>query len=445
MIKKLVGVQVQAQATPFFATVQMMAEDIRPELDKIWEENKGQFAGQTIKQDGFRPRPITQADVEGQHLTQFYGQFWLEQLVDGIQSKTGRRVGYVTDVAASKQGNMYIVNAIVFPQPEVTWLPDRDTFMKDAAAIFLSSKPVEDHHVDDEIAIRRKRTQFNERRLKIDNDYQEVLKEGDLVFAEITNEVAKAHNKPPEKHIIGLGPQCPAYLREVIVGSKVGTTVLAGQNLDPEGKQKVTLIVKIMGYVIAPEVTDEELLKEQDYVSMEAMRFNVKREIARNLSSNFENLFSEFLRTRTQLTPIPGAMVFDRAEGVVNHILSTKSVAELRRVGVTDPAMEIQKILPRMNDEIHRECVCAEIAKELGLEVTQDDLDDFADRNGTKITAEVQYVAEMDICLRKVYTYYRSKGEDRGDIKRIEIAKTLNNLPLPTGDKQPKSNLIHLK
>lgn len=443
MIKKLVGVQ--PQATPFFATVQLMAEDIRAKLDEIWEQEKAQFSGQTVKQDGFRPRQVTQADVEAQDLTRLYFEFWLGQLLEGLQSKTGRRVAYVTDLNAQKQGNMFVTNAIVYPQPEVSWKPDRAAFMSALAEIFLADKPVEDRHVEEEITNRRLQLRFNKNRLKIDREYTVPIKEGDTVYCEVTNEFAKSQNKPPEQHIIKMGPECPSYLRQAISDAKVGDTVLAGKDVDPEGQQKVTMIVKIIGLVDAPEVSDEELLKVQDHATMDIFKMNVKREIERNLTTNFDEMFSQFLRTRTTLSPIPGPMVFDRAEGTVNHIIQSKTQAELRRAGFTDASAAINGMLPRMNDEIHRECVCSEIAKDLGLTVTPEDLADFAEKNKAPVTPEVQYVAEMDVILRKVYTYYRSKGQDRGDVKRIELASSLANLPKPPGDQPQRSNLIHLK
>lgn len=444
MIKKLVGLQ--QQATPFFASVQMMAEDVRPELDRLWETAKNQFNGQTVKQDGFRPRPVSQSDAEASNLTKLYFDFWLANLIEGLLSKTGRRVAYSTEVNVTKQGNMFIVTAIVFPQPEITWQPTKEAVLAQAALIFLSDKPVEDHHVDEDIAHRRLQHRFSKNRISLITDHPDPIKEGDTVYAEITNEFAKSQNTPPEQHIVKLGPECPAYLLEALVGAKTGDTVLAGKNVDPAGNQKVTFIVFIKGLVEAPEVTDRELLQVQDHATMDILRMNVKREIERNLSTNFDDLFSKFLRTKATCSPISGAMVFDRAEGVVNHLIQNKTQVELRRAGITDFSSAVQTMLPRMNDEIYRECVCAELANELGLVVNQEDLDDFATKNGHPISPEILYIAEMDILLHKVYGYYRSKGQDRGDIKRVEIATSMSGLPQPPTESQTqRNNLIHLK
>jgi len=142
-MRKLVGLQ--AQATQYFATVQMMAEDVRPELDKLWEEGvKARYRGQTVKQKGFRPRAVTQADVEEGNLLPAYQDYWHTQLINGVRDKIKQRVAFATEFAVLKQGNMFIVNAVIWLQPDVQVPP---TFMKDLADCFLKDEPVSDEDV----------------------------------------------------------------------------------------------------------------------------------------------------------------------------------------------------------------------------------------------------------------------------------------------------------
>lgn len=445
-MQKLIGIQ--ALATPFSAHAQLMAEDVRPELDRLWNSGlKEMFKGRTVQQDGFRPRPIQQTDLEvnSQDLTKLYYTFWFGSLVDGIRAKTGKRVAYLDDLNVVKQGNAYIVTAIVFPQPEVTWLPDKDQFMKGLAEIFLSDKPVDEHHVEEEIINRKLKLRFDRSRMKVDKEYQEALVMEDVVLVEITNEFAKAQGRPPEQHVIRLSHECPEEYLTPVMGARVGDNVLASKALDPEGKQRVTLMVKIIGKVDAPDVTDDELCKSGGYANADAMRMNVRREIERNISTKMPELFATYVRTRTRLSPIPGAMVFDRAEGYVNHLVQTKSPAELRRAGIIDPNVATQAMLPRFNEGIYREVVCAEIAAELGLSATDEDFKEWFVTNSIEDTAEVRYVAEMDILMRRVTTYYQTKGQDRGDVKRIVGATSVGTLPPPGDQPSPSNNLIYFK
>lgn len=446
-MKKLVGIQ--AQATPYYGTVQMKAEDVRPELDNLWQtEVRKRYAGKRIEKKGFRPRAVTQQDVESSDITEAYREFWLTQFIDGIRDKVGRPLIYVNELNVNKQGNMFLVNAIVFFLPNVQFEPSKEAFLKSAAEIFLSDAPVQDIHVEEDIEKKRTQMRFHGSRIKVNEDHEDTLKEGDIVLCEITNEFAKAQNIPPEKHILAITDQCPPHYRSVIEGAHVGDTVLGAKTIDAAGEQKVTEIIAIKGLVDAPEPTDEELYTHHGMPSMEAFRLNVRREIEKNLTQKFDEAFSAFLTSQVRVAPVPGAVAYDRAEGMFNHMMQGVDPRQLKKAGLDNPAQAIHRLLPRINNEIQRECICYDLAKELGLTVTEEEILDAFKEFDMIDSPESRIVTEMDIYLKKVYNYYRTKGEDKGDKKLILNPNEAGPLPPPPteeGTQARPDNLIHLK
>lgn len=438
-MKKLVGIQ--AQATLFFTSVQMTAEEVRPELDHIWGAIKGNYAGQKVKQKGFRDRSVTQEELEEQNLTELYHDFWMEQLVEGVKKQAERPVAYVTEVTVVKQGNMFILNGMVYFQPEIKYNDSKEVFMQQLAEIFLADKPIEERHVEEEINQRRLRVQFGPGRAKVDPEWAEPFVTDDMVRVEITNEYAKAQGRPPANHILQLGDSCPEHYRNVLLGAKAGDNVIVTKEIDNSG-QKVTEIIRIIGKVDAPPVDDEELLKSLDVPTMEALRFNALREMERNLTTNFDDMFSTFLRTRAKTSPIPGPMAFDRAEGLVNHMLTSQGK---KSSDLSNPGQAVQSALPRINDEIFREVICADLAQDLALTLTEEEYQHCFKTNGMPDNPETRYVAEMDMLMKKVYTYYRTKGEDRGDPKLLITPSEAARLPPPPTINAERNNLLNLK
>lgn len=413
-------VSINATATPHEVSVAMMVEDVKPQIDHLWAAGvRASMAGKMVTQKGHRPRKATQAECEQQFLTDMYGNFWHTELISGIEKRIERRLCYVTELTAVKAGNMYLVTAIAFLMPQVVW--DQEAVMQGLHDLFLSDSPITDEHVEAEIQNKRLRGQYDDKRMKLDTDHKEPITLDDTVMAEVTDEYSKIEKRLPVQHIMSFGEKCPPHYREAVVGACVGETVIAAAS--PEPGQKVTITVRIMALVDAPPVEDAELCEREGSPNMDALRMNVKRELQKGLANNFQQTFIQFVSSTVQMGPIPGAMAYDRAEGMLNHLVDTKGEkSTLKALGVKDLSVALDAILPRVTTEIMRECVCFAIGQVLDLKATEEDFQAEFKKNDMPDTHETRYVTEMDIVTRRVLTYYQSKGTDRGDIKHIITA-----------------------
>lgn len=410
-MKKLVSVQPQAVA--YNAQVQIAQSECQSELSAEWDEVKSKFIGQKVKRKGHRPRPIKQADAEASNLTDLYHDFWYEALVDGIEKRVEKRVAYVTDLNVRKQGDTYTIMASIWFKPDVQW--NKELFMKGLAELFLADQPITEADVAAEVEKRRLQLQFHPNHIKFADD-DEPVKENDTLQCEIANDFATGENRLPELHIIKLSDTCPEHIKEALLGKMIGDVAIKKQDVESGTNQTVTSTIKVLHKILVEDVTDEALADAHGHPSVEAMCLNVKRELESRLTKGFEGIFSQYLASNCQLTPLPAAMVFDRAQGALEGMMQQHGQrALLKKLGVRDAQSAINVVLPQAHHEISIESICYEIAKELGLEVTDEHVQALLKEHNMPDTPETRYVATMEVTTRMVKKYYQSKGQDQGE------------------------------
>lgn len=414
-------VKTMPQACPWWASVEIPQSEIQPAIQVEWEVEKLRYGGLVV--DG---RPITQTGAEERFgLAQVYPRLWRRAMWEGlVKQNPDKSPCFLAEIMVVKEGDRYAVRGVFFWEPELKFKdPELPEQLKQVQLPGDNDISVED--IKQTIDDIRSKIQFSPHNVKeIEADTEE-FKLGDKCTIESTSDMGKSlGEKGKQRALVVLSDKCPEHIRAAVLGKRVGDSFVMAEKLhEPDGTERqINIRAKITARVVAPEVSDELLLKFSAVNTWKEMVDKVRTKIKAEAIASYPERLMAAAMMGCECGPVPAALVWDRAEGALEFMIRESGVDEqvviTNMVGRNDKQKALESMLPAMRRDVVKEVICAKLARELGIWPSFEDVESHAQAMKMDLhDPPVYYAAERDLMSDLVLKYY--EREAIGKQKRI--------------------------
>lgn len=446
-------VKITAQATPYWATVEIPQGEIQENLQLEWEKLKGLFS----KRVSSKGCPYTQSLAEEEvGIFNLYKNFWKQRLWEMVEkqeklhlnetNRLVRDVCFITEVTVAKEGDRYVIRGVVFFEPSIRWKKDRK---------FNSSVPEELYKVTipapsmipNEVVNRTIKEIANQIRYGTQNLIPLVdgkpLVEGDVCKINSVNFMKKAlgDNKPRESVVV-LGGNCPTYIKEALIGKSVGDDVVMTEVLnEPDGSsRKMQVRSKILMKCDAPPVSNEVLCRNIGVTSVDEIPMKIRMQLSKREESTFYERLLMVAMMNCDCGPVPGVAVWDRAEGALEFMAKESGMSQeelICKMGASSWEEAVSSMLPVIRRDMVREFISKKVAGEIGLFVSDRmSYERAKTMNMNPDDPQILYLVKLDLYSKIVLSHYEKRARETAsdNEKRVVIPgqnRTSGHVVLP--------------
>ena len=316
-----------AQAQPYWVSIAIGEPEVEDTLDELW---KAMPKSQRPKLP--RPNiPKVRSSFEKHVLTALYQNFWLTCLTDTAEEhvENMRKVCYVTEMTAVKSGMVYTVSGLVYWEAqalikEEVWIESQRYFVDTG---------VSESEVEQTIALTRAKHTFSEERA------QAIIDGNPLAMGDTIRVKVKAGEPADKEFVITLDANATdGEWVEALEGSKVGQDIVLPvyQHRGTPDELAKELLVKVTSKLQADPPDDEEFCELEDVTDMAALREKVAMDVATFKEKNFEKALFTFLMANATIEPIPGPLIYDRSQAVIQDLDTRGRPDGLKKMSADD-------------------------------------------------------------------------------------------------------------
>jgi len=357
---------IQANACSYWGTVAVKSLDVEPLLQEMWLNRAANHIRDMVVNAG-----QSRSEVEDIHqITDMYQPLWKRLLWEAVEEHSSKKLCYLAECGAVRDGEYYLIKGEFFFEPEVTINSD---VMEIVESVRICSESVVSMQmIEEHIAVLRDRVRYSDENLITVVD-SNVFQDGDVAVLKIRQQQKEMKASIA---VVVLGDKCPAHVKEAVIGRKPGDNIIFTdvQNT-PQGPRSVQISARIDKKVRAPEIDDASLLKKLKVPDYKIFVDSIKKSIVKQSEETYQNRLMEKFAEVVSIGPIPAMWVWDRAEGYFAHLLSKENGNQhkvLHAMGKESKDEAVHSLLPNSKQQIVRELLLKSVAAVLGLDITDE-------------------------------------------------------------------------
>lgn len=413
-------VETAPQAQSFWASVEIPQSEVQEKIQQGWEQIKLQLKEMVSSKGG----PLTQTEAEEVYgLYSLYKNLWRSCMWEGVTKHLHDTVCYVSEMSVGKEGDRYAVRGIFYLEPKVTVTGDGKLDEVVGTVKISSLNDVTNSVIIDRLETLRNRMRYSPVNLTPLIDGKPLALDDVCVVESVNTMQVVLGKKDKVKAIVKLGENCPAHIKDALLGKSVGDDVVLTEIIHDEhgGERRVQVRSKVISKVDAPPISDELICKEFAVNTFDEVAAKIKLGYREEQIKKFPERLLETAMRGVKCEPVPGVAVWDRAEGAFAFMMKETSSSEdklLKNMGVSSKDEALHKMLPQVRRDYVCELLCKKLAEELAMWPADEQIKEHCETmHMDHNDPQVFYIAGLDLCMGLVLKYY--EGRALQDERRI--------------------------